>query len=142
VLVSKVFTTRGLHAFRVVGPFMALSIPQSFAQFKTNLEITYLQSATVSTRQNGVRDVLAAGFIVKESFLTGSYARSTMILGLTSPFRPSRGPPWLRRTGSLTLSVSKKKEDLYGIPRLENEGMFLSPCGGVEQRNEFSAAQE
>jgi hypothetical protein len=61
---------------------MAVSVNQAFLQFKTNLEITNLQAATVSTRQTNVRDVLAAGLEVEDSFLTGSYSRSTMIAPL------------------------------------------------------------
>src|SRR5687767_14695381 len=62
---------------------MATTLPQAFQQLRTNLEITGLQSATVSTRQSNVRNVVAAGMDVFDSFLTGSYARSTMIAPLT-----------------------------------------------------------
>jgi len=58
---------------------MPTTIPASFEQFRRNLEITDLQTETVSTRQNGVRDVLKAGMTVHDTFLTGSYARNTMI---------------------------------------------------------------
>src|SRR5262249_28302843 len=61
---------------------MATNIPQAFQQFRTNLEITGLQSSTVSTRQARVREVMDAGMDVLDSFLTGSYARSTMIAPL------------------------------------------------------------
>jgi tRNA nucleotidyltransferase (CCA-adding enzyme) len=61
---------------------MATTIPSSFQQLKTNLEITGLQSATVSARQQKVREVMEAGMEVLDSFLTGSYARSTMIAPL------------------------------------------------------------
>ena len=62
---------------------MASTIEQSFAQLSRNLEITSLQGETVSTRQNRVRDVMQAGFNVQNTFLTGSYARNTMISPLT-----------------------------------------------------------
>jgi hypothetical protein len=58
---------------------MATSIQQAFLKLKSNLEISSLQSETVSTRQKTVRDVLANGMGVIDDFLTGSYARSTMI---------------------------------------------------------------
>lgn len=61
---------------------MATTIQQSFLKLKQNLEITGFQEATVSTRQNSVREVMEAGMEVKDSFLTGSYSRSTMIAPL------------------------------------------------------------
>jgi len=61
---------------------MATTVKQSFQKLKENLEITGLQEETVSTRQNSVREVLDAGLVVNESFLTGSYSRSTMIAPL------------------------------------------------------------
>jgi tRNA nucleotidyltransferase (CCA-adding enzyme) len=61
---------------------MATTIQQSFAQLKANLEITGLQSSTVSTRQTRIREVMDAGMDVLDSFLTGSYQRSTMIAPL------------------------------------------------------------
>jgi hypothetical protein len=62
---------------------MATTIPASFVQFKSNLEVTAPQATTLSTRQQSVRDVLANGLNVLDSFLTGSYARSTMISPLS-----------------------------------------------------------
>jgi hypothetical protein len=61
---------------------MATTVDQSFLEFKKNLEITDLQATTVSTRQSAVRKVVQAGATVLEDFLTGSYARSTMIAPL------------------------------------------------------------
>jgi hypothetical protein len=61
---------------------VATTVNQAFLQFKANLEITGLQAATVSTRQTNVRDVVAAELEVEDSFLTGSYSRSTMIAPL------------------------------------------------------------
>src|SRR5690348_7337368 len=62
---------------------MATTISQSFTVFKSNLEITDLQSSTVSTRQTNIRDVLQNGLTIVDSFLTGSYQRSTMIAPLS-----------------------------------------------------------
>src|SRR5256885_7938783 len=61
---------------------MATTINESFAQLKRNLEITEPQSSVVSTRQNSVKDVVAANMTVVDSFLTGSYRRHTMIAPL------------------------------------------------------------
>lgn len=61
---------------------MPYTIAQSFEKLKQNLEITGLQSTTVSVRQTGVRKVLDAELIVEDSFLTGSYSRNTMIAPL------------------------------------------------------------
>lgn len=58
---------------------MAKDVPSAFAVFKSNLEITTLQQATVSSRQQAVRESVARSLIVKDSFLTGSYRRHTMI---------------------------------------------------------------
>jgi tRNA nucleotidyltransferase (CCA-adding enzyme) len=62
---------------------MATTIPQAFAKLRENLEIADLQASTVSTRQQSVREVLDAGMKVLDSFLTGSYSRSTMIAPLS-----------------------------------------------------------
>ena len=62
---------------------MPTTIKQGFEKLRENLEITGLQEETVSTRQQNVRDVVAAGMSVLDSFLTGSYRRSTMIAPLT-----------------------------------------------------------
>jgi len=62
---------------------MATTVQQSFLRFKQNLEITGLQASTVSTRQqSSVREVVERRFGVLDSFLTGSYSRSTMIAPL------------------------------------------------------------
>ena len=58
---------------------MATTINQAFQTLKSNLEITGLQASTVSTRQKTVREVMEAGLDVLDSFLTGSYSRSTLI---------------------------------------------------------------
>lgn len=61
---------------------MPTTIISGFNTLKNNLEITSLQKSTVSTRQNNIRDAVEDGFIVLDSFLAGSYARSTMITPL------------------------------------------------------------
>ncbi len=62
---------------------MATTISSSFQKLKENLEITGLQKNTVSTRQENVRDVVVGEMDVLDSFLTGSYSRSTMISPLS-----------------------------------------------------------
>lgn len=62
---------------------MAFAIPASFEGLKSNLEITMPQGTIVSTRQQNVRSCLASAMTVSDSFLTGSYARSTMISPLS-----------------------------------------------------------
>lgn len=61
---------------------MARTILESFKTFKANLEITGLQSDTVSKRQQGVRDAAKNGLDVLDSFLSGSYSRQTLIAPL------------------------------------------------------------
>ncbi len=61
---------------------MATTIKQSFQELRSNLEITTLQQQTVSSRQQNVRDAIATELTVLDSFLTGSYRRSTMIAPL------------------------------------------------------------
>lgn len=62
---------------------MATTIPAAFDRLRSNLEITSLQQATVSTRQQRVRDAVARRVTVIDSFLTGSYRRHTMISPLS-----------------------------------------------------------
>ena len=62
---------------------MATTIDSAFGEFKSNLEITGLQTTTVSTRQQNVRDAISKELTVLHSFLTGSYSRHTMIAPLT-----------------------------------------------------------
>ncbi|MCY0870873.1 MAG: CBASS oligonucleotide cyclase [Firmicutes bacterium] len=61
---------------------MARTVIQSFNEFKTKLEITDLQASTVSARHKNVRAVLDGSLTVLESFLSGSYSRSTMVAPL------------------------------------------------------------
>lgn len=58
---------------------MAKTVAQGFESLKANLEITTLQKETVSTRQTNVRSAVEAGFTVLDSFVAGSYSRSTLI---------------------------------------------------------------
>lgn len=62
---------------------MATTILQAFDILRSNLEITGLQQSIVSARQRNVRDALKNGVDVIDSFLTGSYSRSTLIAPLS-----------------------------------------------------------
>jgi hypothetical protein len=62
---------------------MPYTIADSFARLRSNLEITDIQASVVSTRQQTVRRTVANGLTVVDDFLTGSYARSTMISPLS-----------------------------------------------------------
>lgn len=61
---------------------MAKTIDQGFKELLGNLQITGLQEATVSTRQQNVREAVEDELSVLDSFLAGSYRRSTMIAPL------------------------------------------------------------
>lgn len=61
---------------------MAATIKSAFQKLKENLEPTGLQKSTISTRQNNVREIVEKDLTVLDSFLTGSYSRSTMIAPL------------------------------------------------------------
>jgi hypothetical protein len=61
---------------------MAKTIINAFNEFKTNIEITGLQKSTVSIRQQNIRDAVEKERKVLDSFLTGSYSRSTLIAPL------------------------------------------------------------
>jgi tRNA nucleotidyltransferase (CCA-adding enzyme) len=56
-----------------------LSREQAFKRLRRNLELTALQDKTVATRQQKVREAVAAQLTVVEDFLTGSYRRQTLI---------------------------------------------------------------
>lgn len=61
---------------------MTTTIEGAFREFKSNLEISGLQKSTVSSRQQSVRDAVSKELSVSDSFLAGSYSRSTMIAPL------------------------------------------------------------
>jgi hypothetical protein len=58
---------------------MATTIISGFQKLRENLEITFLQASTVSTRQTNVRDAIRGELTVLDDFLTGSYMRNTMV---------------------------------------------------------------
>ncbi|PXW51602.1 SMODS domain-containing nucleotidyltransferase [Chelatococcus asaccharovorans] len=58
---------------------MVRTIADAFRVLRSKLEITDLQEQTVASRQQAIREVLERDFLIKDTFLTGSYRRSTMI---------------------------------------------------------------
>jgi Second Messenger Oligonucleotide or Dinucleotide Synthetase domain len=56
-----------------------LTVTAAFEEFRGNLEITGLQESVVAARQERVRAAVARGLTVRDSFLTGSYRRGTLI---------------------------------------------------------------
>lgn len=62
---------------------MPMTIIQGFQQLKKNLEITAPQKSTISTRQQNIRDIIEGKMDVLDSYIAGSYKRSTMIAPLT-----------------------------------------------------------
>src|ERR1043165_750869 len=61
---------------------MATTVDQAFRDLRSRLEITAPQASVISPRENPVRDTIATAMTVVDDFLTGSYARSTMIAQL------------------------------------------------------------
>ena len=58
---------------------MASTVTGAFLEFAARLEPTAKQKADAANKHAGVRTVLADRLLVKRAFLTGSYARATMI---------------------------------------------------------------
>lgn len=56
-----------------------LTVTAAFEEFRGNLEITGLQESVVAARQEKVRAAVARGLTVRNSYLTGSYRRHTLI---------------------------------------------------------------
>lgn len=58
---------------------MATTIVKGFQKLLENLSITDLQQEAVSTRQQNIRELMEQEMDAKDTFLTGSYKRHTMI---------------------------------------------------------------
>lgn len=56
-----------------------LTVTAAFEEFRGNLEITGLQESVVAVRQERARAAIARRLTVRDSFLTGSYRRHTLI---------------------------------------------------------------
>jgi hypothetical protein len=71
---------------------MATAISQAFLELKENLEITGLQSSTVSIRQTNVRDVIEAELEALDPFLSdSSLTRATNLSANKIPIPPVIG---------------------------------------------------
>lgn len=55
------------------------TVTSAFADFRASLELTGLQESLVAARHEKVRAAVARGVTVRDSFLTGSYRRRTLI---------------------------------------------------------------
>ncbi|MFN6476459.1 CBASS oligonucleotide cyclase [Nostoc sp. DedQUE07] len=62
---------------------MPKTIIEGFKKLRQNLEITDIQELSVSKRQQNIREILETELTIINSFLTGSYRRSTMISPLS-----------------------------------------------------------
>jgi hypothetical protein len=62
---------------------MAKTVTEAFGKLKENIEPTSIQKEVLSTRQQSVRNAVSTDLLTIDSFLTGSYSRSTMIAPLT-----------------------------------------------------------
>ncbi len=95
---------------------MATSVISAFEKFRQNLEITDLQSSTVSTRHTAIRNHMATELTVQDDFLSGSYSRSTMIAPLNKAdidifvVLDSSYFPNYKNSGQATLLDSSKED--------------------------------
>ena len=104
---------------------MATTIKEAFRTFRSRLEITDLQSQTVSTRQQNVRKAVSAELTVLTDFLTGSYCRSTLIAPLSEAdvdIFVVLDPQYYEKDGQVALlervkRALKKQYDLSDISR-------------------------
>lgn len=110
---------------------MATTIPSAFTTFKTRLEITDLQTQTVSTRQKNVRDAVASKLTVLDSFLTGSYSRSTMIAPLGKAdidIFVVLDPAYYELNGQAALldKVKRALKNTYKTPAISRNGQAVT----------------
>jgi hypothetical protein len=61
---------------------MPTTVAQGFAWLRETMQVTQLQAATVSTRQNRVRSAIESRMNVLDSFVAGSYRRNTLVAPL------------------------------------------------------------
>jgi hypothetical protein len=107
---------------------MAKTIDEGFEELRFNLEITDLQEKTVSTRQKNVRKALEDDFDILDSFLTGSYRRSTMIAplkGADLDIFIVLDPKYYEASGQAALLANVKKE----LRKTYTETPDISPNG-------------
>lgn len=109
---------------------MPTTIPAAFTTLRSHLNITGLQSETVSARQQGLLDLVASELTVLDSFLTGSCSRSTLIapldeadidvvVVLDAEYHPSGARNVLERTRSALLKT-------YDTPKISRNGQAVT----------------
>ena len=109
---------------------MPVTITQGFTTLSSRLALTGLQQETVSGRQKAVRSAVAGKLDVLDSFLTGSYRRSTLIAPLSaadvdivvvldSRYHPSGARNVLERTKNALLST-------YSTPKVSRNGQAVT----------------
>lgn len=129
---------------------MPKTIQQGFDQLKSNLNITDIQQQLVSQRQQAIRAALERQFVVRETFLMGSYRRSTLTAPLATAdvdifvvldhkhFAPAGQAALLERLREAlrnTYATSKIKPDGQAVTITFTEFMvdvvpgFLNPAG-------------
>jgi hypothetical protein len=107
------------------------TIAQGFDKLKSNVEITGLQESTVSTRQTTVRQAVEARMAVLESFLVGSYRRSTMVAPLSEAdvdIFVIVDPKYYRPDGQIYLldAVRASLKERYKTPAISRNGQAVT----------------
>jgi hypothetical protein len=110
---------------------MPTTIKQGFEQLREKLEITDLQEQTVSTRQKNIREALDTELEVLDSFLTGSYRRSTMIAPLAGAdvdIFIVLAPKYFDHGGQTALldNVKKVLKKSYKTPDISRNGQAVT----------------
>ncbi len=109
---------------------MATTITQGFTTLSSRLALTGLQQDTVALRQKSVRSAVAGKLDTLDSFLTGSYRRSTLIAPLSAAdvdivvvldpkYHPSGARNVLERTKNALLSR-------YETPKVSRNGQAVT----------------
>jgi len=111
---------------------MAKNIPDSFSIFKSNLDIIDLHQSKISSRQLIVRGVLEEEFDVKQTFLSGSYSRNTII----SPLKQAEidvfvvlDPTYFSEEGQVSLldRVKRVLQKMYSeSPEISKNGQAVT----------------
>lgn len=108
------------------------TVNQAFQTFSSRLEISELQQATVSKRQQAVRQAVGRRFRVESSFLTGSYRRHTMVAPLSKAdidIFVVLHPGYYQTGGQLRLleAVRKALKETYAsTPRISKNEQAIS----------------
>jgi len=110
---------------------MARTIDEGFRGLSRNLEITDPQEDTVSIRQQNVREAMEDGLAILDTFLAGSYRRSTMI----APLKEADvdvfvvlDPKYYQQNGQASL-LDKTKSTLrkrYTTPDISRNGQAVT----------------